>query len=305
MHTAPLYDFGRSERQLARALKGVHRDKIQIFTEVGLRWDADAQGEIFFEHIESNGNRRTVRKDSRPESIRWEVEQSLSRLETEVLDLVQVHQPDVLTPISDTMGALLDLRAEGKLRHIGVSNFSASQTEQAKNALGQVPLSSVQPEYNLVRRDIEHEILPFCLEHKVGVLAYSPLAGGLLASATRTETPANMRRVIPETLIPMAQDYGVTAASTALNWAFNHPGISALITGASSTSQVEELGRARDLRLSETELQRLTIDFGRVSFVLPGQRSVLRRTRRIIGKLIRKVGVDPARIRLSVKRFSS
>src|SRR5688572_31566392 len=113
--TAPLYEFGQSERIVGRALKG-RRDRIVVMTKVGLRWDDDF-GDVLFEFFD-DGRRRAVRKNSRPDSIRLEVDRSLERLGIDTIDLVQVHHPDPRTPIAETMGALLELRRAGKVRHI-------------------------------------------------------------------------------------------------------------------------------------------------------------------------------------------
>ena len=142
--TAPLYDFGGAEKQLGRALDSIPREKVLVLTKVGLGWDGDAHGDVLFEYADDSGNMRSVRKDSRPESILQEVDRSLDRLGLETLDLVQIHHPDRKVPLVESMGALLDLMHEGKLRHIGVSNFSPQEVNAAQEALGEVPLATVQ-----------------------------------------------------------------------------------------------------------------------------------------------------------------
>ena len=171
LDTAPLYDFGRCETQIGRALRGVPRDRVQLLTKVGLRWHGESHGRVLFAFDDAQGRRVEVRKDARPESVRWEVEQSLQRLQMECLDLVQVHHPDVDTPIAETMGELLALKAQGKLRYIGVSNFSAEQVLAAQAALGDEPLCSLQSDYSLLRREIEAELLPLFQTRVIGLLA--------------------------------------------------------------------------------------------------------------------------------------
>ncbi|HVS17564.1 MAG TPA: aldo/keto reductase, partial [Planctomycetota bacterium] len=144
--TAPVYGFGRSERVVGRALAG-HRERAQVLTKVGLVWEEE-RGEFFFEGPDQDGVTRRVYKNSRPQSIRREVEASLTRLGLETLDLVQIHWPDATTPLAESLGALAELRAQGKLRAIGVSNFSSEQLGQAVGALGDVPLASTQERYS-------------------------------------------------------------------------------------------------------------------------------------------------------------
>ncbi len=143
--TAPLYGFGDSERALGRAIAG-RRQCVQILTKVGLRWD-DAHGDVLFEFWNGR-SMQAVRKNSRPESIRLEIERSLARLGIETIDLVQVHHLDRHVAIAESIGALKELRAEGKLRAIGVSNYSQPEIVEAEAALGDVPLASVQLRYN-------------------------------------------------------------------------------------------------------------------------------------------------------------
>lgn len=294
--TAPLYDFGQAERQIALALKGLPGKKIQILTKVGLRWDGGNHGEILFEFTDKKGTRRAVRRNSRPESIYWEVEQSLERLQLESLDLVQIHHPDELTPLHETMGALLDLRSAGKLRHIGVSNFSPAQIRQAQQALGDVPLASLQPEYNLVRRQIETTLLPLCIEQNIGVIAYSPLAAGMLAGSTNQNTPQPILRVVNETLMPIAAVHGVSPAAVALAWVFQQPGINAAIAGASTPTQLLEQIDALKLVLSAQELKNLTDNFSRVPLEAQSTRlrRLGRRAKRLLGNTLRKLVIRPS-----------
>jgi len=140
---------------------------------------------VLFEFEDLTGARRQVRRDSWPESIRRDVEESLARLRVDYLDLLQIHHPDVDTQIGETMQALLELRREGKIREIGVSNFSAAQIRAAQAALGDVPLVSIQPEVSLLRREAERDVLPACRELGIGVLAYSPSRGACLPARRR------------------------------------------------------------------------------------------------------------------------
>ncbi len=291
--TAPLYDFGQAERQIALATKELPGDAVQIFTKVGLRWDAGDHGDILFEFTDEKGSKRAVRRNSRPESICWEVEQSLERLQLETLDLVQIHQPDEHTPLNETMSALLDLRSAGKLRHIGVSNFSPAQVKKAQQALADAPLASTQNEYSLVRRQIEAELLPLCAAQNIDVLAYSPLAAGVLTGSSKVQITQSMQQVIDHTLRPLAAEHGVSPAAIALAWVCQQPGVTAAIAGASTTAQVLEQASALNLNLSGQTLKQLTDEFATSPLEYPEflPKGVYRRARRLMGKTLRKLGL--------------
>jgi aryl-alcohol dehydrogenase-like predicted oxidoreductase len=167
--TAPVYGFGRSEEIVGKALaEGGLRDRVQIATKVGLDWK---DGQVF--------------RDSRPARIRREIENSLRRLRTDVIDLYQVHWPDLETPIGETARTLEDLRSEGKIRAIGVSNFSVAQIDAFRSA---VRLDAVQPPYNLFERDIEADLLPYAKRIRLTALSYGALCRGLLTGTITAAT---------------------------------------------------------------------------------------------------------------------
>ncbi|CDG38849.1 MULTISPECIES: aldo/keto reductase [Asaia] len=168
--TAPVYGFGHSEEVIGRALEGGRRDKVVLATKLGLAWTDDQK----------------VYRDSRPERIRKEVEDSLRRLGTDVIDLEQVHWPDGKTPVEETAHELEKLRREGKIRAIGVSNFSVDDMDR----FGAItPISTIQPPYNLFERvTTERHILPYAKAHDAIVMAYGPLCRGLLAGKMTGET---------------------------------------------------------------------------------------------------------------------
>jgi aryl-alcohol dehydrogenase-like predicted oxidoreductase len=304
--TAPLYGFGRGEKQLGEALKHFRHRELQVLTKVGLRWDGDKHGDVLFKFTDDRGRLRQVRKDSRPESIRWEVSQSLQRLGLESLDLVQIHHPDRHIPIAESIGALLDLRKEGKLRHIGVSNFSSEQVRAAQEALGDVPLCCVQPEYSLLRRAAETALLPVCRELNVGVIVYSPLAEGILAGQLHKKPlldNENIKQVIREVLQPIARSHNVSDAAVALSWVGSQAGITAAITGVSTVKQLEEQAQAFSLDLPDSELEQLSSAFSEVqlpySWEVPrsGPGSVVRGVRSFLGRAARRMGIDPKSLR--------
>jgi len=269
LDTAPLYEFGRTEQIVAEAVHG-QRANVQVLGKVGLRWDSD-YGRVFLETTQG-GRRIVVRRDSRPEAIRRDVDESLDRLGIEALDVCQVHHPDPDTPISDTMGALLELRREGKIRAIGVSNFDATQVEAARLALGDVPLASHQLEYSLLHRPPEGALLSQAGSLQLGVLAYSPLGRGALTAKlakrgrlrlndgrrkTTTFIRANARRIaaaIESTLVPTAVAYGVEVPQIALAWLLAQPFVTSVIAGASTVDQVLANARALDVKLRPDEV---------------------------------------------------
>ena len=283
--TAPLYDFGSAERQLGTAFNG--RPDVQIFSKVGLRWDNDGFGDVHFEFRDKDGARQAVRRDSRPESVCWEVEQSLERLQKSCLDLVQIHQPDEHTPISETMSALLDLRAAGKVAHIGVSNFALAQIREAQAALGDVPLTSLQPDFSLLNRSIEEQVLPFCREQDIGVISYSPLAEGKLARAPEHLVTRLERAALENTLLPIARKHHVSQVAIAMAWVAAQPGIAAPICGASSRSQLEEIAQAMAVQLDEADLQALSAGFAPNKIqplVLRIKSGAKRRVKKLLGR---------------------
>jgi aryl-alcohol dehydrogenase-like predicted oxidoreductase len=179
--TAPVYGFGRSEEIVGKALKGSLRHKVTIATKVGLAWKDGA-----------------VYRDSRPARIRQEIEDSLRRLRTDVIDLYQVHWPDFETPIAETARTMEDLRREGKIRAIGVSNFSPTQMRMFS---ADAQLDAVQPPYNLFERAIETDVLPYAVGARLAILSYGALCRGLLSGRMTLETKFDgddLRKIDPK-----------------------------------------------------------------------------------------------------------
>lgn len=309
LDTAPLYEFGAAETRLGRAIRG-RREQVVLLTKVGLRWD-DGYGDVMF-HGDVNGVRCAVRKDARPVSVRRDVESSLRRLGVEYLDVVQVHQYDRHTPVSDTMGELVRLRDEGKLRAIGVSNFPPAAIEEAAAALDPVPLASHQLELNLLCRDALGRDLPLARRLEVSGLVYSPLARGLLAGRTPTGRgwdAGDMRRfdpgyvgsrvdavarIIRDVVDPLAGRHGVGPAQIALAWVLHQPGVTAVVAGASRIRQAQDNAAAARVRLSEGEVAELGRTFAQVP--APPQRSTTDRVRRWVRRpleLVRRWRSDP------------
>jgi aryl-alcohol dehydrogenase-like predicted oxidoreductase len=257
--TALVYGDGHSEQVLGQAL-GKRRGEVVVATKGGRARKSD--GEIY--------------TDSTPATLRDNCEQSLRNLRTDVIDLYQIHWPDEQTPFEDTMATLMALRAEGKIRHIGCSNFTVPMMERMRGA-GE--LVSLQPPYSLLRRDIEAEILPFCRAHELAVLCYSPLQRGLLtgkykAGATFPETDGRSRdpmfageklariaAAVAE-MAQMAAAHGKTPGQMAVAWVLNQPGVTVALWGAKRPEQIAECEGAAGWKLSEEERGRLEGLFG-------------------------------------------
>lgn len=242
--TAQGYGFGTAERLLGRALAG-EMDQVVIATKGGLRMDGD-----------------TLVRDSGPTWIRRGVEESLDALGIDPIDLYQVHWPDPRTPPAETAAALWDLVDEGLIGHVGVSNFDAGQL-RAFSAERQV--EALQSPYRLLLRDIEADALPYAAEHDLGVLAYGPLAHGLLGGRLTEDTtfPANdwrsaspdftgdafrrNLRVVDE-LRRFAQERGATVGQLAVAWVLAHPAVQVAIVGSRRKANLEQTVGALDVR---------------------------------------------------------
>ena len=237
--TAPVYGFGHSEELIGKALKPF-RDKVIIATKCGLRWDKRSLS--------------ALRKDASRNSILEEVDQSLKRLDMDVIDLYQVHWPDEKTDQKETMETLLEIQEKGKIRHIGVSNYSA---EQIVDCLQYGKIVSLQPEFSLLARDIQNDTVPICLENNIGIIAYSPLSSGILTGKYDKNTKfedwrskgiigtftgdgfiKNIEKV--DRLREIADAEGKTCGQTAINWLLRQEGLTTALVGVKNSSQVKE-----------------------------------------------------------------
>jgi aryl-alcohol dehydrogenase-like predicted oxidoreductase len=267
--TAPAYGFGLSEELVGKALHG-KRHRAQILTKYGLRWDT-TKGQFYFMSQDAAGNEVAMHKYAGKESVVRECEESLKRLQTDYLDLYQIHWPDPTTPIEETMEAVARLLEQGKIRAAGVCNYSAEQMRTAEQTvnivINQVP-------YSMVERKIEAEVVPYCLEHGKGILAYSPLQRGLLTGkitddyafeegdhrpGTLPFKPHNRRKVnhFLDQIRPIAEEKGVTLAQLVINWTIHRPAVAAALVGARNPKQVSENAKALDFTLSAEETQQI------------------------------------------------
>ena len=270
--TAPVYGFGRSEEVVGIAIAG-RRDQVVIATKVGMRWDTD-QGKLFFrsneDEIDPEG-KTAVHVFASPESVRAEVERSLQRLQIDYIDLIQTHWQDETTPIADTMGELLRLKAQGKVRAIGVCNATPAQMDEYRTC---GPLDSDQERFSLIDRQAEEEKLPYCREQGMAFLAYSPLANGLLSGKMGPEREfpkGDMRNVRPrfsvesrravadvlDQIRPIAAGHNVTVAQLMIAWTLAQPGLSHVLCGARTPQQARENAAAASIELSPEERQRI------------------------------------------------
>lgn len=268
--TAPIYGCGHSEEVVGKAIKG-RRGEVVIATKCGLVWDR-TDGEYYFHMDQGN---REIYRNLKPDSVKAECDRSLRRLGIDCIDLYQCHWPDSTTPADDTMEALLELQTEGKVRHIGVSNFSP---ELMKECLERGRIESDQPRYNLLDRAIEIDVVPFAQANQISLIVYSPLAQGLLTgkvtpdrkfedgdarAGLRWFQPAN-RQLVLDTLAkvqPIADARGCTLAQLALAWTVAQPGITSAIAGARTPEQARENAKAGSIELSEDEVSAITAAF--------------------------------------------
>ncbi|MCD6397274.1 MAG: aldo/keto reductase [Spirochaetaceae bacterium] len=267
--TAPAYGFGLSEEIIGEALKG-KRDRINIFNKCGLRWDVQ-KGEFFYEAKDFEGRSFKMYRYSGKEGIVEECERSLKRLKTDYIDLYQIHWPDSTTPIEESMEAMEKLKKEGKIRAIGVSNYSL---EQFKKAVKSAEVVSNQLPFSMVDRHIEEDIIPYYLENGYAILAYSPLQRGLLTGKVtpdykfkdddhRKDNPfftiENRKKVLLliDKIKPIAESHGITVAQLVINWTVHHPGITAALVGTRNVKQAEENFDSLKVELSDEEMDQI------------------------------------------------
>jgi aryl-alcohol dehydrogenase-like predicted oxidoreductase len=261
--TAAVYGLGHSEEVVARALKSWSGPRPYVFTKCGLRWD-------------TQGN---VRKVLKSDSIQREVEDSLRRLSVDVIDLYQIHWPPEPDSgeLEEGWSMLARLKQQGKVRWTGVSNFNVRQLRRAQAI---APVTSLQPPYSLVHREIEDQVLPYCLREGIGVIVYSPMASGLLTGAmTReralklpkddwrknhpdfTEPQLSRNLALVDRLQEIGRRYNRSAGEVAVAWTLHHPAVTGAIVGARNASQAEGVMRVGDFRLTDEDVTEIETFF--------------------------------------------
>jgi aryl-alcohol dehydrogenase-like predicted oxidoreductase len=254
--TAPVYGLGHSEEVVGKAIAG-RANRPYVFTKCGMVWDG----------------KRAIGRSLKTATIRRELEASLRRLNLDAIDLYQIHWPDPEPDIEEGWQTLAQLQKEGKVRYIGVSNFNVTQMKRAQKV---APITSLQPNYNIVTRNIEDEILPFCREQGIGVIVYSPMKSGLLTGKMTRERIASLPKDdfrprtpnfqeplltrnlgVVEVLRGIAQRRNCTPGEIAIAWTMRDPVVTGAIVGMRSAEQATQVVRAADLRLGADETQEI------------------------------------------------
>ena len=254
--TAAIYGLGHSEEVVAKALKNSPH-KPYVFTKCSMRWFPD----------------RRIYRSLKAGSLQEEIEDSLRRLRVDAIDLYQIHWPNPEDEIEEGWEMLAKLKEQGKVRYIGVSNFNVAQMKRIQKI---APITSLQPPYSLLRRDIEAEILSFCKQNNIGVINYSPMVSGLLTGKMTAERVKNLpeddwRRRSPnfnepklsknlklvELLREIGRQHGVEPGVVAIAWTLRHPAITAAIVGARRPDQIDGILPAAKFRLNEGEIARI------------------------------------------------
>jgi len=269
--TAPIYGQGLSEEIVGEAVKSMPRDKVQILTKFGMRWDLN-KGKLAMHSKDNNGKPIDIYKYAGKESIIKECEDSLKRLGTDYIDLYQIHWPDITTPIQESMEAVARLIEQGKIRYAGVCNYNAEEMEEAAKY---IKLVSNQVPYSMVKRETEAETVPYCRRNNKSILAYSPMERGLLTGKMKPGYQfadddhrasiylykgENLQKVSDflDKIKPIAEDKKATLSQLVLKWTVSQPGITIALAGARNSKQATQNAAAADIQLSQNEIDLIT-----------------------------------------------
>ena len=265
--TAPVYGQGTSEEIVGEAIKGIARDKVQILTKFGMRWDLE-KGKLAMHSKNNQGKEIDIYKYAGKESIIKECENSLKRLNTDYIDLYQIHWPDVTTPVDETFEAINKLIKQGKIRYAGVCNYDAAQMAEAEKT---TTLLSNQIPFSMLRRENEKETIPYCIENGKSVLAYSPMERGLLTGKIKpghefaegdhrkdykyfSEEWIKKTNAFLEKIKPIANEHKCTLSQLVLRWTIEQPGITIALAGARNATQSVQNAEAAYVKLTSKEL---------------------------------------------------
>lgn len=264
--TAPVYGMGHSETLVAKATSG-KRDSVQLLTKFGMRWDT-TQGDFTFDTKDNDGNPVKVYKFSGKESVIEECERSLQRLKTDYIDLYQMHWPESVTPVEETMEAPEILKQQGKIRAAGLCNASADFLAKANNC---TPISTNQVAFSMVNQDLVKSLLPYCKENNIGILPHTALQKGLLTGKIKPghqfgegdhrpnniffkeENHAQIMKML-KLIEPIALDRDISITQLVINWTMQQPGITSVLVGARNEAQVLDNAEAATFTLSTAEL---------------------------------------------------
>ncbi len=265
--TAPFYGLGFSEELIGRTIKNMDRSKVQILTKFGMVWDGSNNGKgDFMWDQEDNGKIYPLYKYASKENVIKKTEESLKRLGTDYIDLLQLHWPDSTTPIDETMEALQKLIEDGKIRAAGVSNYNKDQMLEAQKT---IKLASNQLPYSMLNRQIEKDIVPSAIENNIGLIAYSPLERGLLSGKyfkgehLKSDDhrngyfgqfdPVKVKNFL-NAIEPLAKDKKATLAQLVLRWTTLQPGITVVLAGARNSEQAITNAQSMDITITRDEL---------------------------------------------------
>ncbi len=278
LDTAPFYGFGFSEELIGETIKDLDRSKIQLLTKFGMVWDgSNKEKGDFMWNQEHEGKTYPIYKYASKANVIKEVEESLQRLKTDYIDLLQLHWPDSTTPIEETMEALQRLIEQGKILAAGVSNYTAQQMLEAQKSIS---LASNQVPYSMLKRGIESKVIPTAIENEIGIIAYSPLERGLLSGkffngeSLKSEDHRNgyfgqfnLEKVksFLESIEPIAKDKQVSLSQLVLRWTTLQSGISIVLAGARNKGQAVSNAKAIEVTISSDEMQFINTELAKLS----------------------------------------
>jgi aryl-alcohol dehydrogenase-like predicted oxidoreductase len=278
--TAPVYGQGLSEEIVGEAIKDIPRDKVQILTKYGMRWDV-TKGDFAMHSKNNEGKDIDIYKYAAKDSIIKECEDSLTRLGTDYIDLYQIHWHDKTTPIEETMEAVSQLIQQGKVRFAGVCNYDTALMREASQYIN---LVSDQVPYSMVKREIESELVPYCIEHDKAILAYSPMERGLLTGKMKPGhqfaendhraslhffKDENLKRVneFLGKIKPIADEKNVTLGQLVLKWTIEQPGITIALAGARDAKQALQNAAAADISITPDQINTITAHLNELELV--------------------------------------
>ncbi|MDR3245535.1 MAG: aldo/keto reductase [Prevotellaceae bacterium] len=264
--TAPIYGQGESEEIVGDAIAGIPRDKIQILTKFGMRWDL-SKGVLMMKTQNNSGEKIDVYKFAGKESVIKECENSLRRLKTDYIDLYQIHWPDTTTPVSETFEAVEKLIEQGKVRFAGVCNYDVKLLEEVSKT---IDFTSDQIPFSIINRGVEKEIVPYCIKHRKSILAYSPLERGLLtgkmtqgykfaegdhrSSYYKGDIIVKTNEFLDK-IRPLAEDKKVNLSQLVLQHTINVPGITCALAGARNAKQSVDNAKAANVPFSKADYE--------------------------------------------------